>query len=127
MGMQESVGEASVGMMMMREKKRREEKGERVEFETVQTLYTSSEGARGVERRVDEANAREKGRGGGERAGERQERERGDEAKQQQTQDNDTNHLMIHRSSIVGALGNVASRQERQRNPAIDPPQGESG
>jgi hypothetical protein len=125
MGMQESVGEASVGMMMMREKKRREEKGERVEFETVQTLYTSSEGARGVERRVDEANAGR--RVGGERAGERQERERDGKAKQQQTQDDDTNHLMIHRSSIVGALGNVASRQERQRNPAIDPPQGESG
>lgn len=48
MGMQKSVGEASVGMMMMmKKKKRREAKGERVESETVQTLYTSSEGARG--------------------------------------------------------------------------------
>lgn len=60
-------------------------------------------------------------------AEEGQEREGDDEAKQQQTLDDNTNHLMIHRSSIVGALGNVASRQERQRNPAIDPPQGEYG
>lgn len=64
MGMQKSVGEASVDMMMMMKKKRREAKGERVEFETVQTLYTSSEGARGWSDGVDEANAGRRGGGG---------------------------------------------------------------